>query len=131
MKDVDVHLFRLNLVKARRRVTPHLFQLKTFWLKQRVHQIEHIKPNSTTVDLGKNIADFVYFEILVQLDVGDLILARDALEVFTKGCGIVSMILSKLRSVLIASLLSFYQLWFSKMPRIPVPNWAAPSPWHQ
>jgi Phage integrase family len=62
---------------------------------------KHVEPNTAAVDLCENVTDLVHFDVLVQFDVGDLILACDALKVFAKQFGIFSVISSDLGRLLI------------------------------
>ena len=65
-----------------------MLELKSLRLQQRIDQIEHVKADPATVDLGEDVADLVDFEVAVQLDVGDLVLLGNGPEVFSESAGV-------------------------------------------
>ena len=54
---MDIHLSRFDEFQARRDPSPHVLQLQPLWFQQCVNEIEHVKPDTSAVDLGENIAD--------------------------------------------------------------------------
>ena len=50
---------------------------KPLGLSKRVDQVEDVEPDSLAVDLREDVADLVDLELLIELDVGDLVLLRE------------------------------------------------------
>jgi len=62
-----------------------VLELQTLGLEQGVDQVEDVESNATAVDLGEDVADLVELEVSIELDVGDLVLLRDALQMLAEG----------------------------------------------
>ena len=69
MQDVGAHFVGINELEAWGGIAPHMLKLKPFRLEQGVDQIECIELDASTVNLSKDIADFVNIELLVELDI--------------------------------------------------------------
>ena len=80
-------------------MTPEVLELQAFRLQESVDQVEHVEPDTATVDLREDVADLVEFEIAIQFDVGDLKLLGDALKVLVEKARVLR-VLARLRGSL-------------------------------
>src|SRR5690606_3261423 len=92
LEDIDVHLLRIGKRQARLCFAPHLLELKPLRLEKRIHEVEHVKPDAATVDLGEDIADFVDSEVTIKLDVRNLILLGNCPEMLPESLGIYGIV---------------------------------------
>ena len=69
LEDVDVHPLGLDEVQARSRLAPQVLELEALGLEECVDQVKDVETNAPAVDLGKDVADLVEFQLLIQFDV--------------------------------------------------------------
>lgn len=86
------HPLGVDEVQSRCCLTPQVLELQALWLQQGIDQIEDIEPDAATVDLSKNVAHLVEFEIPVELDVGNLELLGNAFKVLIEEARILAVL---------------------------------------
>ena len=79
-----------------------MLELETLGFQHRVDQIEDVETDPAAVYLGENVADLIYLQVAVKLDVGDLVLLGEALEMLSEGVGVVRTPIRLLRCAFVA-----------------------------
>ena len=91
LKDVDIHFRRFDKAKPVARLAVHVLELDVLWLHQRIQQVEHVELNAFAVDLCEDVTDLLDTDLLIELNVGNLILVQNVGDFIFERRGILDM----------------------------------------